>query len=292
MRKPTRNKSKTTPPKTSKDTLKETGLQRSRATDQPTPPSRQPSLWVWIQRRWKSIILAISLLANVYQLSGGPPWPVDPELHFRDTSDGSSLILPFSIRNRSGIFDMPSVKFRCGIDLVIAHDAKNQTVIIRDAAFLNGTASINAGYEISYRCNAADLQKIRSDGSLSLYSSGTILYNRRNILYQAPWIIDKMCVWVGGEYRVSNILPWSFTSQIFEWPAEPGSHQWQEGRVTGKEYPEAEIERREGLIPGALQCSEAVQSMYMLVNGTGPALLVLPPDKMGGLGFTPLPPSL
>ncbi len=204
---------------------------RSRYT--PTTAA-QPSLRVSLRERcwfrvgewlFGSSIVMIGLLAGVYQLTGGPPWPSDPEIHFRDTSDGSSLILPFTIRDRSGLVDMPDVIFRCGVDLVIAQDAKGQRVVIKDVAFLSGVTSLFVGKEpIPYHCNAADVLRIRPDGSLSVYGSSTILKSSGPQIYEPPWTIIKMCVWVGGEYKVAHILPWSFTSTIFQWPAMPGSH--------------------------------------------------------------------
>jgi hypothetical protein len=239
-------------------------------------------------------VTCVGFVASVYQIGGGPPMPVDPEIHFRDTSDGSSLILPFTIRDRSGLFDMPDVVFRCGVDLVIARDAKGQTVVIRDVAFLNGIKSLAVGSTpTSYRCNAADIFKLRSDGSLSIYGSATILQSSVPQVYEPPWTILKMCVWIGGEYRVVNIVPWSFTSQIFQWPAMRGSHQWLEGGPTvGEDSPEAQEERRNGLMSGALQCSKEVMLPYSLVAGPGEMILVLPPIPTGTLGIVPLPPTL
>jgi hypothetical protein len=262
--------------------IKKTVSKARKTTQEPpqqlphTSQQRMTTRNLW--RLFGVFAVLVSFIASVYQIGGGPPWPVDPVIHFRDTSDGSSLILPFDIRNKSGLFSVPDVLFKCGIDLVIAEDSKKHSVVIRDGAFVNGNASIPAGDEIPYNCNAQDALIVRPNGTLSIYGSATELENKRHIVYEPPWTIKKMCIWVGGEYKLF-VFDVTFTSKIFQWPAMPGSHQWQEGRVVGATAPEADEERRLGLVPGALQCSEAVRFPYMLVVDNGEAMLVLDPTQ-------------
>ena len=166
----------------------------------------------------------IGLIASIYQIFGGPPWPVDPEIH--PTSDGSSLIHPFIIKNRSGLFDMNEVQLRCGVDLFFGTDAREHVTIFRDMAAVTGTASIAAGNTVPYQCDTSKLFKTNPDGSLSFGGSSTIYQNSSRI--HLPLKILKTCVWIGGEYKFLS-LQMSFTSQIFQWPAIRGSSQWAEG---------------------------------------------------------------
>jgi hypothetical protein len=82
-------------------------------------------------------------------------------------------------------------------------------------------------------CDASDLLEPRADGTLSLFGSSSrlgVYGSDQLILWKPPFHILKMCVWIGGEYRWAS-RKWSFTSQIFQWPASLSSLQWIEGPV-------------------------------------------------------------
>ena len=222
-----------------------------------------------LQKHWPRAIkwtigAAITLFGLVAGVVGiwGPPWPVDPEIHPHDTVDGSSLVLPFIVKDRSALFDMPNVTFRCGIDLVYAEDSIGQKVIFRDEAFISGIYSVTAGGPpLNYPCNAEDLLQVRADGTLSMYGSSTI--DQSKLRFHPPWHVLKMCVWIGGEYKIMGRFPWRFTSILFQWPAAPNLPQWIEGPIAH------EPERIPGLVPDALQCSETVRYPYTLTTGPG-----------------------
>jgi hypothetical protein len=246
--------------------------------------------WEAIWSRITSISIVIGIVASIPVFLGGPPWPVDPDVHFKDTNDGSSLIMPFEITNKSG-FDMPSVEFRCGVHFVRAFDALGHQVFSGDTAFLNGTRTIHTSATMD--CNAADLLTIGPDGRPLLRNSSTILQTSSGIVYRAPWRVVKMCVWVEGHYRFLGIFPVEFTSHVFQWPSKPGGHQWRESPFIGdRPIEEVEEERRMGLIPGRMACPDAKEFPYIYVAGRGRASLLGGPDPMGGLGERPLPPTL
>jgi hypothetical protein len=269
-------------------------------TEKPTqlPPSPQSFLRVLRSHPWWIAVsglvvfvgAALGALSSLSGLLGGPPWPVDPDIHFRDTNDGSSLILAFDITNKSG-FRMPGVSFRCGVEHMEAIDALGHQVLVGGVAFFNGVKSISTTG--TFDCNAADLLKVRADGSLAFRNSSTELQSRGRTIYQAPWRIIKMCVWVGGTYNFMGLFFTEFTSHVFQWPAKPGSHQWREGPFIGDDRPVEEIEEetRMGLIPGVLACPDERRFPYALVTGAGNALLIFPPNLVGGpiLGEPPFP---
>lgn len=229
----------------------------------------------------------VGLVSGLESLLSGALRPTDPDIHFRDTNDGSPLILPFDIQNKMAV-RMPDVSFRCGIDFVRAVDSNGNQVFIKDIAFLNGRKTVVSS--ATFNCNAENLLKVRTDGSLGLRNSATKLQSAQNVIYRPPWHIIKMCVWVGGTYRFMGVLPTEFTSRIFQWPAKPGSRQWLAGPFIG-DRPQEEVDEEigMGLIPGALACSDEVAMPYALVIDSGMALLVLPQPPLAPLGIDPIP---
>lgn len=218
-------------------------------------------------RVWQVFVVIATILGAFGGLDYfyGHPWPSDPEIHPHDTIVDSSLVLPFTVKDTSA-FEMKSVEFRCGIDLIWAEDAKNQQVVIRDVAFKEGVYAIPArSPPINYPCNATELLKIRPDGTLSLYGSSTTLESKTPRIYTAPWHVRKMCVWVGGEYKFSG-LHQTFTSAIFQWPATPGLHQWIEGPIVREPPKEEQIS---GWYKDALQCSPNVFFPTLSLTGQG-----------------------
>jgi hypothetical protein len=265
-------------------------------TGEQSPQRQQPQSWLhsaqshhyWISA--SLLIVLLGLISALVTIFGGALWPADPDVRFRDTNDGSSLILPFDIQNKQFV-RMPDVSFRCGVDFVRAVDSAGNQVIFRDVAFLNGRKTVISG--ATFDCNAENLLKVRPDGSLSLRGSATNLQPNRYTVYQPPWRIIKMCVWVGGNYRFMGVFPTEFTSRIFQWPAKLGSHQWLANPFIG-DRPQGEIDEeiRNGLIPGALACSDEVAMPYMLVVDSRMAILVMLPLPLGFLGTEPIPPTL
>jgi hypothetical protein len=234
--------------------------------------------------------LILSLVTGISSLAGGPPWPVDPTVTFRDTNDGSSFILPFDIRNNSA-FRMPNVEFRCGVDFTWLRDAAGHHIFAGGEAFINGRKTVVS--TATFDCDASKLFGIKPDGSLSARGSATAFENRSGTIYRPPFQAVKMCLWIGGTYNFLGIFPTSFTTGIFQWPAKPGSHQWLTMPFIGERpAEEIQLEKETGLIPGALACPEEVQYPYGLVTGAGYELLIFPPMPTGTLGIVPIPPTL
>jgi hypothetical protein len=130
-----------------------------------------------------------------------------------------------------------------------------------DVAFFNGVKSVST--TATFDCNAADLLKIKSDGGLALRNSATELEQRARVIYQTPWRIIKMCIWVGGKYNFMGFWPVEFTSHMFQWPAKTGSHQWREGPFIGDQpIEEFEEEKRFGLVPGITACPDKRFPLY------------------------------
>jgi hypothetical protein len=201
------------------------------ATTLPPPrPNRLQLLWAWVKHRGTALLLVISLAANVYQISGGPPWPVDPEIHSHDTvGAASSEVLPFTITNKSSLSPMRNVRLSCYVDLFYFSD--NQTGLFSGGQFTIGTVSIPDNGPLNYKCDASDYVRIEKDGAVLMgFPSGQFLKTKSGA-FRPPLKILKMCLMIAGEYKLLGI-PIRFRSSMFQWPAIPGGHQWIEGPVT------------------------------------------------------------
>lgn len=161
-------------------------------------------------------------------------------------------------------------------------DAFGGSIFLSGMAFLVGTTSIPMGQTtLNVPCDAKDLFAVNPDGTLSMRGSSTVLDSKRPKVFYPPFRIIKMCVWIKGDYKIFGIIPWSFTSDIFQWPAVHGADQWLEGQVTQETPDEMQAEYVNNFVPGALKCSESVRYPYALVEGPGPMRFVLPaPDPI------------
>ena len=219
-------------------------------------------------------MVTLGLFALIYQLCGGPFWPASPVIHPHGAVDGASLILPFTVTDRSAVFAMPTVTFRCGVDLVWAADSMGQTVLLRHFAFLSDSYTVPSGSKpVNYDCDASALLRVEYGGTLSIKHYPGLPQSDVAHVYYPPWQILKMCVWVGGSYKVAGFWPREFASGIFQWPAVRGSHQWLDGPVI---QPAKKEDRLSGFVPDAPQCSASVRFPYILV--TGPDTLEIVPD--------------
>jgi hypothetical protein len=159
---------------------KSSGYNDGRAGDR---SSRSPERGLASHRRWARAIkwtigAAITLFGLVAGVVGvwGPPWPADPEIHPHDTVDGSSLVLPFIVKDRSALFDIPNVTFDV------------ELIWLKDQAFISGIYSVTAGGPpLNYPCDAEDLLQMRADGTLSMYGASTIIQSAKRVNFHPPW---------------------------------------------------------------------------------------------------------
>jgi len=210
-------------------------------------------------------LVMVALLGSIYRLLGGPFWPTSPVIYPQGAVDDSLLILPFKVTDRSTVFAMSRVSFRCGIDLVWAADSTGQTVLLRDFAFESDGYTVPAGSKpVIYDCDATTLLRTNYDGSLSINGYRESPQSDAAHIYHPPWQIRKMCVWVGGSYKNAGFWPREFASDIFQWPAVRGSHRWLDGPVVQPGKKQAGVP---GFVPDPLQCHASVRFPYILVTG-------------------------
>jgi hypothetical protein len=203
-----------------------------------------------------SAVAVLGVVSTVYTI-WGPPWPTNPEIRPRDVIDGSSFVLPFTVRNPSAVFDMDNVEFTCGVDLVHFEDAEGKTGGLSDVAFVTGHYSISANSSINYPCDASGIVQILTDGSLTLRNS----LSTKPGVFRPPLKVLTMCLWIGGDYKLMGLTR-RFTSTIFDWIATPAGHQWLEGPVAHE-------------MSAQYMCSPAVRTPYMLIKGSAPPVLVM-----------------
>jgi hypothetical protein len=272
------------------------------APPQPPPPAQSPrhrKLWVGVKAAALFLVGVAGLGASIYQLGGGPPWPTDPDIHPKDATDGSSLILPFVVRNLSTVFSIKTANFLCRADLIWAQDSHGQRLVVTDIAIPLASYDIPDGGEpINVPCDTSRLLRTNADGSLSLGGSATQFVTKYPSGYYPrtfvpPIQLLKTCVFIQVSYAIANRFPHQFMSRVFQWPAVPGSHQWMEGPVKGQPPSEEQIA---GLVPNFLRCrAELPATPYMLLTGPGELQMVFlpaPPPETGEVGLQIMPPLL
>jgi hypothetical protein len=150
-------------------------------------------------------------------------------------------------------------------------DADRKTGLLRDAMFDPGPIYVAPDSTNNYPCTGSAYVRIRSDGSVIMgFEDGQHLTTRAGV-FREPLTVLKMCLWMGGTYKV--MMGWTvpFHSDMFQWPATPAQRQWIEGPVTPDLPNEAWIPihshigavwalrgmmtpDKSGYLPGALQC--------------------------------------
>jgi hypothetical protein len=111
----------------------------------------------WIVR---GLVGLLAVVGSVYGI-WGPPWPTAPEIHPRDTSNGSSLILPFNVQNKSVLFPITDAQMTCGVGWLFVKDARGNKFTSIHTAFNNGAYTFPAGGQpTTYPRDASELVKI------------------------------------------------------------------------------------------------------------------------------------
>jgi hypothetical protein len=229
------------------------------------PPAPMHRRW-WLVIAWifGTIVVWLSLFAAIDQF-WGRPWPTAPEIHPLDFVSGTPLTHLFKVQNKS-LFDMDNIEFTCGVDLMAFKDAYGHMGGGADMAFVNATYSIPCGQSINYSCDASRLVEAKPDGSLSYRQS---MITKPGV-FRPPLSISKMCLWVGGKYRLFG-RNWTFRSIIFKWPSSQSDPHWVEGPIAQ----EVTQERAPlGDNVDALECSPTIQSPLMPFKGEGRPSLV------------------
>ena len=244
---------------------------QSSDTQQPTshqiePPERlRHHLWKAIKWAAATGVAVFGLLQGVDQY-WGRPWPTEPEVHAHDVVSTSSLILPFTVKNKS-YFDMTDVELLCGVDLVLFEDAHKHVGAIENGVFSSGLFSIASGKPINYPCDASNLFEIQN-GALVLRRSIPPLRTKPG-LFEPPITILKMCIWVGTNWRFAG-MNWTFNSNIFKWPASKELPQWVEGPIA-RQVPYKNRVKDAWSTPDEIECSSTVGGTYMLFKEGQPA---------------------
>ncbi len=223
-------------------------------------------------RLWAAVVVIATMVGLVGGIDYffGRPWPTDPEIHAVNAVGDSSLVLPFTIRNKS-LFPMNNVAMTCGVDLVAFEDARGKRGGVEAVAFYTGVISIGGNSTINYPCDASSLVQVKPDGTFNLRDT----LSSNNAPFQPPLKIVKMCIWVGGDYTIGPKLE-SFTSILFKWPASQTNKQWVEG-------PTAIDQDRPKRMPSNnfddLECRDSVSGPYVYIKGFGQPLLLLDVSK-------------
>jgi len=61
------------------------------------------------------VLTIIALVASIYQITGGPPWPTDPIVFPEAPSNGPPFDNPFDVLNKSSVFDIKRLSIHCEI---------------------------------------------------------------------------------------------------------------------------------------------------------------------------------
>ena len=95
-----------------------------------TPPPAKTHRMAWriVKVGAAFIVGVIGLIASLYAILGGPPWPTRLEIGPGPPEQSHAFDVPFSVFNPSGLFDALHANFLCELD---------------DVAFENGSRFIN-----------------------------------------------------------------------------------------------------------------------------------------------------
>jgi hypothetical protein len=96
------------------------------------------------------IVGTVGFVASVYQIEGGPPWPVAPTFVPGSPSSGDPFDVPFTITNKSAFFSLNHLEILCGLENVrtdVKSGASQFSITVSD-----GKASLGPLQSGTYTC--------------------------------------------------------------------------------------------------------------------------------------------
>ncbi|WP_156446955.1 hypothetical protein [Bradyrhizobium yuanmingense] len=96
------------------------------------------------------IVGTVGFVASVYQIAGGPPWPVAPVFVPGFPSSGHAFDVPFTVTNKSALFSLRHLEILCGFEKVKT-DAKSGVQQLSITAS-DGKATLGPLESTSYTC--------------------------------------------------------------------------------------------------------------------------------------------
>jgi hypothetical protein len=123
----------------------------------------------------------------------------------------------------------------------------------------------------AFVATTALMPRVNQDGSWMLRS----MTGPSQLRLVPPLNFRKMCLWIRGDYKIADVIPWDFTSAIFEWPSASGVPQWLEGATyrKGAMTQDEWISQRGSMPPDVVTCSPQPHKAAMIFNDDGTVTL-------------------
>jgi hypothetical protein len=96
------------------------------------------------------VVANAGFVASIYQLWGGPPWPVEPSFAPGFPSSGSAFDVPFTITNKSALFSLNHLEILCGFEKVLTD--KNSGLERLSISASDGKATLEPLQSATYIC--------------------------------------------------------------------------------------------------------------------------------------------
>ncbi|MBZ5676852.1 MAG: hypothetical protein LAP61_21630 [Acidobacteriia bacterium] len=157
---------------------------------------------------------------------GRHPWLSLPDIEARDSVNGSSRVLPFTVRNTS-IFAIRTSALNCYVNLAYVMDANRKTIILRDFSYSKGAVTIEP--EVNYYCDSEIISMDKDRRLILGFPDGQHLASPPSD-FVPPLTVIKLCVGITGNYTTLGIKR-NFRSARFQWPADPENRQWIKGTI-------------------------------------------------------------
>ncbi len=127
-----------------------------------------------------AIVGTIGFVASVYQIAGGPPWPVAPTFVPGFPSSGNAFDVPFSVTNKSALFSLDHLKITCRLENVSTDT--NVKIAQLPITASDGEASLRPLQSASYGCPFPNMFKFPEGSKLT---AATIIFITN---YDTLWV--------------------------------------------------------------------------------------------------------